>query len=203
MATLYLYLRVGIHVFFSYRHFSKVYITPECTVYTEETLYLCNRKYNLRRCLFKLFNKSSMYILCMRELTVSADVCVRFFFVTHCIIWQVTINRLEATLQTRSVKCQGSIAFLRSSSTYQSMRKRLDYSGGICIWKTHFFKSAITAYVPSRKQVITYNNGSNKLVPVNVSWLIERPRNSADPLYTTRNFDCCVAKCGKYHRVAN
>ena len=30
----------------------KVYTTRECTVYTGETLYLCNHKYNPRRCLF-------------------------------------------------------------------------------------------------------------------------------------------------------
>ena len=29
----------------------KVYTTRECTVYTGETLYLCNHKYNPRRCL--------------------------------------------------------------------------------------------------------------------------------------------------------
>ena len=41
----------------------KVYTTRECTVYTGETLYLCNHKYNPRRCLFELSNAAFIELI--------------------------------------------------------------------------------------------------------------------------------------------
>ena len=51
----------------------KVYTTRECTVYTGETLYLCNHKYNPRRCLLYLRVGINVFSLDRKNLVKNAS----------------------------------------------------------------------------------------------------------------------------------